>query len=125
MATATSNAAGAFVDAIVARDFARAASQLHAGIDFRAMTPRRIWEPEDPAAVEAVLRTWFEDPAEEIDSIEATVPATVADTVRVGWLVRLHDADGPRLFEQQAYIRERDGQIGWMRIICTGKIAFG
>jgi len=40
-------------------------------------------------------------------------------------LVRLHDADGPRMFEQQAYVRERDGRIGWMRVVCTGKQPLG
>jgi hypothetical protein len=125
MATVTSSAAGAFVEALVARDFARAAAQMHPEVDFRAMTPRRIWDPEGPAGVEEVLRTWFEDPAEEIEWIEATVPASIANTVRVGWLVRLHDSDGPRVFEQQAYVRERDGRIGWMRVVCTGKIPLG
>jgi hypothetical protein len=125
MATVTSSAASAFVDALVARDFARAAAQLHPEVDFRAMTPRRIWDPEGLAGVEEVLRTWFEDPAEEIEWVEATLPVSIANTVRVGWLVRLHDADGPRMFEQQAYVRERDGRIGWMRVVCTGKQPLG
>ena len=29
-------------------------------------------------------------------------------------------ADGRFLVEQQAYIEERDGRIGWMRVVCSG-----
>jgi hypothetical protein len=114
--------ATAFVDAIFAGDVARAAALLHPEIDFRAMTPNRVWEAEDRSGVEAVLRTWLEDPDEEVHAIEATEPSAIVDRVRVGWLVRISDADGPHVFEQQAYVRERDAQIDWMRVICSGWI---
>jgi hypothetical protein len=119
---ATESVATAFVDAIIARDVARAVALLHPDIDFRAMTPNRVWEADDRSGVEAVLRTWFEDPDEEVHAIEATEPSSIVDRVRVGWLVRISDADGPHVFEQQAYVRERDAQIDWMRVICSGWI---
>ena len=122
MATVESETATALVDAIVARDVAGAVAHLHAEIDFRAMTPNRIWEADGPPGVEAILREWFEDPDEEVHSIEATEPVSLGATVRVGWLVHISDADGPHVFEQQAYIRERDARIGWMRVICSGWI---
>lgn len=122
MTTAQSGVASALVDAIVARDLARAAALLHPEIDFRAMTPNRVWEAEDRAGVEGVLREWFEDPDEDVQGIEATEPISIEDTMRVGWLVRISDADGPHIFEQQAYVRERDAQIDWMRVICSGWI---
>jgi hypothetical protein len=125
MATIEAGVASAFVDAIVARDVTRAVALLHPEIDFRAMTPNRVWEAPDPAAVEAVLRTWFEDPDEDVGGIEATEPVSLQDTVRVGWLVHISDADGPHIFEQQAYVRERDGQVGWMRVMCSGWIPLG
>jgi hypothetical protein len=28
--------------------------------------------------------------------------------------------DGQNLVEQQAYLSERDGRIGWLRIMCSG-----
>jgi hypothetical protein len=122
MTTAESGVASALVDAIVTRDFASAVALLHPEIDFRAMTPNRVWEAEGPAGVEAVLREWFEDPDEDVQGIEATEPISIEDTVRVGWLVRISDADGPHIFEQQAYVRERDAQIDWMRVMCSGWI---
>jgi hypothetical protein len=36
--------------------------------------------------------------------------------------VGVSDADGPHVFEQQAYVREGGDQIDWMRVICTGWI---
>jgi hypothetical protein len=120
MATTQQSIAGELVDAVVTRDFERARGLLDAGIDFRAMTPKRIWEAAGPAEVEEVLRAWLADPAEEIDSVEATAPVTVEDTQRVGWRVRGRGADGPFVFEQQAYLRENEGRIAWLRIMCSG-----
>ena len=121
MSTTPSTVAGAFVDAILARDLPRASGLLHEEIDFRAMTPNRIWEAEGPTGVEGVLREWLADPDEEITSVEAVVPgAVVEDTERVAWLVHGTGSDGPFVFEQQAYVRERDGRIGWLRVMCSG-----
>ena len=74
MTTAESGLAGALVDAIVARDLARAVALMHPAVDFRAMTPNRVWEAADPAGVEAILRQWFEDPDEDVQGIAATEP---------------------------------------------------
>jgi hypothetical protein len=123
MITVESGVAGAFVDAIVARDVARAVALLHPEIVFRAMTPNRVWEAEGPEGVESVLRAWFEDPDEDVQAIEATQPVSIGDTLRVGWLVRISDVDGPHIFEQQAYVRERDARIEWMRVICSGWVS--
>jgi hypothetical protein len=122
MCAVQSSITTAWVDAIVARDVERAAALLHPEIDFRAMTPNRIWEAEGPDGVEAVLREWFEDPDEDVSAIEATQPVAIEGTSRVGWLVRISDSDGPHIFEQQAYIREREGQIDWIRVMCSGWI---
>src|SRR6185295_222111 len=81
MTTTHPRAATALTDAIVARDFAAARDLLHAEIDFRAMTPNRIWEADGPADVEAHLRAWLADPDEEITAVEATEPVLVEDTL--------------------------------------------
>jgi ketosteroid isomerase-like protein len=111
---------GEFVDAILARDLSRASGLLHPEIDFRAMTPKRIWEGDDPAGVEDVLRAWFEHPERDVERVEPTEPASVEDTTRVGWRVYGSGTGGPFVYEQQAYLRERDGQIVWMRVMCSG-----
>jgi hypothetical protein len=122
MATTESGVATAFVDAIVARDIGRAVSLLHPEIDFRAMTPNRVWEAKAPEGVETILRQWFEDPDEDVHEMQATEPVSIEDTMRLGWLVHISDADGPHVFEQQAYVRERDGQVAWLRVMCSGWI---
>lgn len=108
------------VDAIVARDFVRARGFMHPSIDFRAMTPNRVWEADGPAGVEEVLRAWFEDPDRDVERVDSTEPGAVEDTLRVGWRVQGSDANGPFTYEQQAYVREDDGQVVWMRVMCSG-----
>lgn len=120
MSTMSAGVAAEFVKALAERDLVGAAALLHPEVNFRAMTPNRVWEAATPAEVEAVLREWFADPAEEVERIDATETVSIADITRVGWRVCIGDAGGPAVFEQQAYTRERDGQIDWMRVICSG-----
>jgi hypothetical protein len=120
MTLTTSRAGELFAAAVASRDFAGARDHLHPEIDFRAMTPNRVWEAEGPAGVEEVLRAWLDDPDEDIESVEALAPTAVEDTLRVGWFVRGTDQEGPFVFEQQAYARERDGKVAWLRVMCSG-----
>jgi hypothetical protein len=109
-----------FLDAILARDFFGIRQLLHPAIDFRAMTPNRVWEADDPAGVEKVLRAWFEHPDRDVERVDPTEPTSVEDTVRVGWRVYGNDGNGPFVYEQQAYVREDDDQVVWLRIMCSG-----
>ena len=120
MSTTPSDVAVALAAAVAAHDLAGAAALVHDDVDFRAMTPSRIWEASGPDEVETVLRTWIDDRDEEVEGIEATAPVVVADVTRVGWVVRLRAGDARSLFEQQAYVRERAGRIAWLRIMCSG-----
>ena len=120
MAVMPRSAATEFVAALAALDLARARDLLHDDIDFRAMTPNRIWEADGPDDVAAILREWFADPDEEVHAVEPTDPVAVEDTLRVGWRVRGADEDGPFVYEQQAYVREGDGRVAWMRVFCSG-----
>ncbi len=120
MAVLPQSASTEFVEALAARDLTRARDLLHEDIDFRAMTPNKIWEAEGPGDVAVIMDGWFADPDEELHVIEPTGPVTVEDTLRVGWRVRGTDDDGPFVYEQQAYVREHDGRIAWMRLFCSG-----
>jgi len=119
MPVPTSVATG-FVDAILARDYPRVRGLLHPDVDFRAMTPSRVWEADGPADVEDVLRAWFEHPERDVTRVDPTEPAVVEDTVRVGWRVHGNDTDGAFVYEQQAYLREDDGLVVWLRVMCSG-----
>jgi hypothetical protein len=110
----------AFVDAVVARDFARAQSLLTPEVDFRGMTPNRIWEADGPADVEHALRMWLDNPARDVKRIDALESGQIQDTVRTGWQAHGTGEDGPFVFEQQVYARERAGRVNWLRVMCTG-----
>jgi ketosteroid isomerase-like protein len=120
MTTLPASVTNSFVEAILARDFARACDLLHPDIDFRAMTPNRVWEADDPAGVQNVLRAWFEHPERDVERVDPTEPASVEDTLRVGWRVYGSGAGGPFVYEQQAYVREHDDRVVWLRVMCSG-----
>ena len=120
MPATQTDAVTAFVDAVVARDFARARRLLHPEVDFRGMTPSRIWEAEGPADVENALRMWLDNPARDVERVDALETGEIQDTVRTGWVVQGTGADGPFVFEQQVDARERDGRVEWLRVMCTG-----
>lgn len=120
MTAVPASVTGELVDAIIARDLPLACAFLHPDIDFRAMTPSRVWEANSPAGVEEVLRAWFEHPDRDVEWVNPTEPASVEDTLRVGWRVHGRDANGPFTYEQQAYAREDNGRVVWLRVMCSG-----
>jgi hypothetical protein len=109
-----------FAEALAAKDFDRIRELLHPEVDFRGLTPRRDWEAGDPdALIGAVLREWFEDD-DEIEELERVETDSFADRERVAYRFRVRNPEGLFRVEQQAYISERDGRIGWMRTLCSG-----
>jgi hypothetical protein len=108
-----------FARAVAAKDHDRVRQLLHPELDFRAMTPSRVWEAETPEDVISALNKWFDD-GDHIDGLDVVETDAFADRERVGYRLRVTNADGEHLVEQQAYLSERDGQIGWLRIMCAG-----
>ncbi|MEP7055132.1 MAG: hypothetical protein ABI912_07770 [Actinomycetota bacterium] len=109
----------AFARAVAEKDDARVLELLHPEVDFRGMTPGRVWEATGPGDVLTALHFWFDehDLIEDIDAIESD---SFADRQRVGYRLRVRNNDGLYLVEQQAYLSERDGRISWLRIMCSG-----
>jgi hypothetical protein len=109
-----------FAQAMAAKDHEQLRALLHEEIDFRAMTPSRVWEADCPDEVVGAVSCWFSD----TDLIEEAIDVQTdgfADCERVGYRFRVRsDNDTVHLVEQQAYLSERDGQIGWLRIMCAG-----
>jgi hypothetical protein len=109
-----------FARALAEKDFARIRALMDPEIDFRGLTPNRIWEARDPDTVIAdVLRRWFED-SDDIRALEQLETDTVVDRERIGYRFSVRRPDGDFLVEQQAYVAERDGRIVWMRVLCSG-----
>ena len=109
-----------YAEALGSKDFDRIRSLLHPEIDFRALTPRRPWEASDAdKVIGEILRVWFDD-SDELERVVMIDTDAVADRDRVAYRFEGHNSDGPFVIEQQAYYTERDGQIGWMRVLCSG-----
>jgi hypothetical protein len=93
---------------------------LHPDVDFRGLTPRRVWEASDAkSVVDDILMSSFE-PSDELERLVSMQTEAFADRARVGYRLEGHNPDGPFVVEQQAYYQERDGRIGWMRVVCSG-----
>jgi hypothetical protein len=109
-----------FVEALAARNRDGLGALLHPQIDFRGLTPNRLWEAGDAeAVVEVVLGSWFE-PSDEFDELALVERDAFADREQLRFRFSGHNADGPFVVEQSAYLSERDGRIGWMRVVCSG-----
>ena len=110
----------AFATALAAKDFDAIRAILHPEIDFRGLTPRRDWEASDPETlIGTVLTQWFED-SDEIEELLKLETDAFADRERVGYRLLVRNPEGLFEVEQQAYIGEVDGRIGWMRTVCSG-----
>jgi hypothetical protein len=109
-----------FAQAFGDKDSARLLELLHPEIDFRGLTPSRFWEASSPDdVVEILFGSWLED-KDQVEAIVGIEGDTVADRERVGYRFTVTNPDGRFLVEQQAYLSTRDGQIDWMRVVCTG-----
>lgn len=118
--TQTKTLGAAFAEALSRKDFEEVTQLLHPEVDFRGLTPGRMWEASDAeTVVRDVLQSWFE-PSDDLDRLVSTQTDAFADRERVGYRIEGHNPDGPFVVEQQAYYAERDGRIGWMRVVCSG-----
>jgi uncharacterized protein (DUF58 family) len=109
-----------FARALAAKDAAAIRELIHPEIDFRGLTPSRTWEASDrDERISILLESWFEA-KDQIEVLESVESDTVADRERVGYRFTVTNPDGRHVVEQQAYLADRDGQIAWMRVVCSG-----
>lgn len=116
------NATGdAFVRALAAKDAAALRAVLDPAVDFRAMTPGRVWEAgsADEVVDQVLLGTWFAA-HDRIDRVVAVEHGQVGDRSRVGYRLDLSTPDGSFVVEQQAYYDVDGGRITWLRVLCSG-----
>ena len=104
------------IRAAAANDFDGAAALLAADVEFRGLTPARLFEADGRDAFIDVLEQWFV-PAQEVEAVDTGV---VVDRPSVRYRVRL-DEDGQQfVFEQNAYYDIADGQITRFHLVCSG-----
>ncbi len=108
-----------FLTAFADRDFARVQAYFHSEATFRALIPPGVCEAADAAGATRHLREWFGS-ADRFEILSSEL-GTVVDRLRIAYQLRLHDADGWQIFEQQVYCEVRDGKIAAMDLLCSGR----
>jgi hypothetical protein len=110
-----------FATALAAKDSEAMLALLAPEVEFRALTPRRSWEADDPEAVlEILFGNWFED-SDQIEALERLDTDAVADREQLRYRLAVSNPEGRFLVEQQGYLTSgEDGRIEWMRIVCSG-----
>ncbi len=89
-------------------------------VDFRGLTPGGFWEGSTPEEVlEVVFGSWFAD-SDHIEQLVSVDLGRVVDRGHVSYQLLVRNDAGPHLVEQHAYFDERDGRIGWLRVMCSG-----
>jgi hypothetical protein len=112
------------VAALAAKDAAGLRALLADQAQFRALTPRRLYEASTgDGVVDIIVGTWFA--GERIDAVEATEASTIESLCgdarhRIGYRLRGTGPDGQFIVEQQAFYQLTDGRITWMRLACSG-----
>jgi hypothetical protein len=118
-----SDIAHRFTAALAARDAAALRSLFGSEVDFRALTPGRVWEARTPDTLidDVILGSWFE-PGDVIQRIESVQHDQVGTRTRIGYRLRVENAAGTFSVEQQAFCDLTDGKISWLRVLCSGLI---
>ncbi|MGW4527242.1 hypothetical protein [Amycolatopsis sp. NPDC004378] len=110
-----------FARALAVRDAAALKAVLAGDVDFAALTPGRHWTASDPAEIvdDIVLGQWF-GPGRRIVELCSVRTGRVAGCRHVAYRLRVRRDDVDHLVEQQAYYTARDGEIVWLRVLCSG-----
>ena len=110
-----------FARAVADKDRRALAGLLADDVDFKGLTPGRLWEATDAAGVTAIFfDTWFADEDRIVGVGPVRAGETVGDTEHVSYRFDLANDDGPQVAEQQAYYRATDGRISHLRVMCSG-----
>lgn len=110
-----------FARALAAKDGAALCALLADNIDFQALTPGRHWQATTPEQVvdDFILGHWF-DAGDQIQGLLSVTTGRVSDRHHVAYRMRVRNADGEFLVEQQAYYTVDGERIDWMRVLCSG-----
>lgn len=112
-----------FVAALAGKDADTLVSLFADEIDFRALTPGRVWEARSgtEAVRDVMLGKWFE-PSDIIERIDAVEGGMVGHRHRLGYRLGVSNPDGRFVVEQQAFLEIADGKITWLRLLCSGYV---
>ena len=109
-----------FAHAIAAKDESALRVLLADDVDFKGLTPGRVWEGSGPDdVVRTLFGSWFEESDEIVAVLDVSDGESVADTAHVSYRFDLANEEGTFVAEQQAYYRG-DAVIEHLRVLCSG-----
>ena len=110
-----------FTAALAAKDAAGLRSLFGSEVDFRGLTPGRVWEARTPDELidDVILGFWFES-GDVIQRIESVQHGQLGTRTRIGYRLRVANSGGTYTVEQQAFCDLTDGKITWLRVLCSG-----
>ena len=120
--TATALDLGAeYVRLVAAKDHAGLQQLLADDVDFRALTPRKAWELHDAKdAVQNAIGVWFDEDDDIQELLAYEVRPVAGSRSSLSYRLRVRNADGDHIVEQQAYFECDGAHITWMRVLCAG-----
>jgi hypothetical protein len=120
---AAAELAGRFAAALAAKDAAALRSLFGDQVDFRGMTPGKVWEASTPDELvnDVILGSWF-GPGDVIEQVESVQGSQVGTRTRIGYRLRIAADGGIYMLEQQAFCDLTDGKITWLRVLCSGGV---
>lgn len=107
-----------FVEALVQQDFVQLATYFSPETRFRALVPRGLREASTPEESSRYFQGWFGS-ADRLELVERRSEPMV-DRQHMAWRLRVHDAAGQRLVEQQVYATVHDGKFAAFDLLCSG-----
>jgi hypothetical protein len=116
-----------FVKAFAAEDASAMLDVLSPDVDFRALTPGRAWEASTAKdVVEGIVLCHWIEPTDHIEALEWVEPGRSAGPRhRIGYRLRVNNADGAFVVDQQAYFEVDNERITWLRVMCAGFVPAG
>jgi hypothetical protein len=116
-----SDLAHRFTAALAARDAIALRSLFGSEVDFRGLTPGRVWEARSADALvnDVILGSWFE-PGDVIQRIDSVQHGQIGTRTRIGYRLEVQNAGGTFTVEQHAFCDLTDGVITWLRVLCSG-----
>jgi hypothetical protein len=115
-------AAGVFLEALAAQDFARLGSVIRADAQLQALVPRGLREWQGREQICSAFAGWFGD-TDDCQLVEAVI-GDVGVRLHMHWRARLRAPRlGPGWFvvEQQVYAdTDGRGRIAKLRLLCSG-----
>jgi hypothetical protein len=110
-----------FAKAVAARDGETLKRLLAEKVDFRGMTPDRVWEAStaDEVVDDVVLGEWIPGGL-QLEGLDSLGTNMIGERERVGCRMHFADDAGSYEAELQAFLAVEEDRITWLRMMSSG-----